>query len=254
MLIYCLRISKAGGGPNFGDELGRWLWPKLLNPKMGAILPECAFYSIGTLLGSPMPFLAKQYVIFGSGAGYRGVPEPTANWRTYFVRGPMTAKHMGGVPWITDPALLVAQLAARQETAYPVSFMPRHDAKFEEEKLESLGIHLIRPNWLPEIVIDEISKTGLLLSNTLHGAVVANALRVPWISIRGDNPVHDFKWHDWCRSLDMVWNPITEPLKWAIDYAVPQLSAASVSRRRLVALEEQVAQFNDDVENGRVFA
>ena len=43
----------------------------------------------------------------------------------------------------------------------------------------------------------------MLLSEAMHGAIVADTLRVPWIALRPLVPVHHAKWHDWAATLDL---------------------------------------------------
>ena len=181
-------------------------------------------------------------------------PSPT---HTYFVRGPYTAGAMGGVPFITDPGILMGRFVTKVVPVYPVSFMPRWNSMGSEltTNVEAAGFHLIDPRLDVDTVTRDICCTGLLLTEALHGAIVADAIRVPWISIRAQDH-SDFKWYDWCASMDMVWNPIDAVglgLTWARDYAVPQLSAASVLARKTSEMLATIDAFNFDIEHERVF-
>jgi succinoglycan biosynthesis protein ExoV len=43
----------------------------------------------------------------------------------------------------------------------------------------------------------------VLLSEAMHGVIVADTLRVPWIALRPLAPVHHAKWLDWAETLDL---------------------------------------------------
>ena len=43
----------------------------------------------------------------------------------------------------------------------------------------------------------------VIISEALHGVIVADALRVPWIAIRPLAPIHRPKWIDWAETLDL---------------------------------------------------
>jgi succinoglycan biosynthesis protein ExoV len=242
---------KPPGSQNFGDALNDYLWPKLLNPKFTEI--PGYFYGIGTSLGERMP-TDGQITVFGAGIGYAGVPKALFDWHVYFVRGPMTAAAMRA-PYITDPGLLVHRFhrpTEPREPRVPCAFMPRWDNMSTElvDRCAEARIGVIDPADPVEKVIEHIRGTRLLLTEALHGAVVADTLRVPWVSIYADRG-HEFKWKDWCGSMDMIWNPIDAmeyTLAWARDNAVPQLSALSVLKARIAAMDETLAKFNADIE------
>ena len=45
-----------------------------------------------------------------------------------------------------------------------------------------------------------------MLTEALHGAIVADALRVPWIPIRLYDRYSEFKWRDWTESMHLPLN------------------------------------------------
>lgn len=235
-------------GKGWVGKLNRIIWPKHLNPKLTAIEPDGLFCGIGTMLGEHM-VPASRYLVFGAGAGYSGAPHLGPDSRIDFVRGPMTSANMGWVRSITDPAILVSEQYAKGEVEHEIAFLPRADRRRNPRED---GIAFIDPARDAHSVIGDISRCDLLLTESLHGAIVADSLRVPWISMYV--PDHNFKWHDWCRSMNMVWNPIDESLDWARKLAVPQLSADSVRKHKVRAILECVDKLNQDIESGRVFA
>ena len=48
-----------------------------------------------------------------------------------------------------------------------------------------------------------IGDCRLLLSEAMHGVIVADAMRVPWIAMRPLVSVHRAKWLDWADTLDL---------------------------------------------------
>lgn len=212
------------------------------------------FYGIGTVLGASNDKTAQCNIVFGSGSGYDGVPAIDLRWKVYFVRGPVTAAELPGTAWITDPGILMAKFFHRLKPTFDCSFMSRWNnwTSDLETACAKVGIHVIDPRADVEKVTEEIASSKLLLTEALHGAVVADTLRTPWISIYGDRG-HEFKWYDWCGSMGIVWNPIDMveyTLTWARRYAVPQLSAPSVHAQRLANVEAALACLNQDIEKG----
>ena len=41
----------------------------------------------------------------------------------------------------------------------------------------------------------------------MHGAIVADALRVPWIPVATNSTILSFKWQDWCSSIGVEYKP-----------------------------------------------
>ncbi len=199
---------------NFGDELNPWLWPKLL-PELDD-RPDTLFVGIGTLLNDATPRLvnqAKRVVFFSTGAGYgRSLRfQPPSNWQIYCVRGPLSAQRLN-LPVsvaITDGAALLKRHftpVSESKRRYAVSYMPhfRHGSRHLFEAVcKRSGIHYIDPVGKIETVISEISQSKLLISEAMHGAIVADTLRVPWIPVRTSPKILPFKWRDWCASVQV---------------------------------------------------
>lgn len=228
-LFYC-RIP-AG---NFGDDLNPYLWPRLLpdafdgtvefRPKdtEPITLPASGtelFVGIGTLIRGDMPVAAVKQV-FGSGFGYGALPDRDTNWHYHCVRGPLTAAKLGLDPAkaITDPAVLVRLLAREVvDKRHAFSFIPHWEMALSgewERVCRLLGINYIDPRQPPADVIETIAQTRTLITEALHGAIVADALRVPWIPVSSQHTILNFKWEDWCRSVGVVYAPAPVPTFW----------------------------------------
>lgn len=216
-----------GVHPNFGDDLNPWLWPQLL-PEFLDDDARVLFVGIGTILTQALPEEPRK-VIAGAGAGYGTAPAVDDRWNVYCVRGPLTAQRLGldASVSVTDPAVLLSTLSDRiseHSERADVAFMPHH--KTASAAAVTAGRRLIGPStWAiacaasgvtyidPMAPVEEtlraIASTEILITEAMHGAIVADALRVPWIPVRLYDHILEFKWQDWCRSMELVYHPVT---------------------------------------------
>ncbi len=200
MLYYC----KVRHG-NFGDDLNPWLWPRLA-PEVCAEDNPALFLGIGTILSYRIP-VEPVKVVFGSGWADSRPPRMDQKWFVYCVRGPLTAARLGLDPSLAgvDPAVLVRRIpAAAEKKCHPVSFMPHHWSTRHADWASlsaRVGIHCIDPRSGVDRILSELQQTELLLAEAMHGAIVADALRVPWIPVRIYAGFQEFKWQDWAQSV-----------------------------------------------------
>ncbi|MGH7953725.1 MAG: polysaccharide pyruvyl transferase family protein [Limisphaerales bacterium] len=204
MLYYC----KVHQG-NFGDDLNPWLWPRLA-PEVCADTNPILFLGIGTIIGRNVPAEPIK-IIFGSGCNSGQLPLLDSKYFFYCVRGPLTAARLNLPPEmaIADPAILLKQFSKPEEKKYLVSFMPHHQSMWHADwksLCARVGIHCIDPGSGVEKILSEIQRTKLLVTEALHGAIVADALRVPWIPVRLYGNLIEFKWRDWTQSVQMPLN------------------------------------------------
>lgn len=217
-LFYFAPQGSRLGITNFGDELNTWLWQQLIP----GVLDEdesIAFLGMGTLLNNLVAQRlpnAKHIVVFGSGVGYGdSLPIIDNNWTIYCVRGPLSAQALNLPPdlAITDPAILVRRLYKPSlKKVYKWAYMPHYvqsiqGGKSWEKVCQQLGFHYIDARWSIEKVMSEISQTEVLLTEAMHGAIVADALRVPWVCIHTSPSILEFKWQDWCQSINVEYQP-----------------------------------------------
>ena len=209
-------VMWRGADPNFGDELNNWIWPKVI-PGVLDDSPTDFFVGIGTLLNHRLP--AQHRVVFGSGAGYGDRPNlGKGRWSFYCVRGPLTAQALG-LPsslGVADPGILVRTLFDFESDgrARPVGFMPHKDSAGSgrwHDICDAADILYIDPRANVDDVLRLISGCRLLIAEAMHGAIVADALRVPWLAARIMPSLLNFKWHDWCQSMALDYQPIQIP-------------------------------------------
>ncbi len=205
---------------NVGDDLNNWLWPRLFgaefNPKADTL-----FIGIGSILDNRFqagPFARK--IVFGAGARTEtSVPHLDASWEIRFVRGPGTAAALGGtVRWIADPALLIALAFQKQTDAGRIGVVPyfRSNADLWDEIGRQSGLTIISPKLAVNDFIRQVASCRRVFAESMHGAIIADALRIPWRPIsafnrRHEGDTHIFKWTDWCRSMELAFEPLTLP-------------------------------------------
>lgn len=200
-----------GTVPNFGDELNPYLWEKLL--PQGFLDNDSAelFLGIGSILHKHgYPQEAKKHVIGSGYAGY-GEPPPVSDgsWNVVFVRGPRTAAKLGLPPEkaISDTAILLRTIDLPPPSdPCEIAFMPHYESLergFWPKACQLAGVKLIDPTDDLEKIMSQIKGAKLLITEAMHGAIVADALRTPWISAKPIYSGHHAKWFDWAESLSI---------------------------------------------------
>lgn len=196
---------------NFGDDLNTWLWPRL-QPDLLHDDADELFVGIGTLLNHRLPAAPIKH-IFGSGVGYGDTPVVDNTWIVHAVRGPLSAKALGLPPEkaITDAAVLIRRIA-------PILPAKRHRcglivtghsiAQYDWASIcEQAGIRFISCHWDVDTVLQAMGECEVLLCEAMHGAIVADALRIPWVPVSLYGKLLDFKWKDWLGSLQLEYRP-----------------------------------------------
>ncbi|MGD8366434.1 MAG: polysaccharide pyruvyl transferase family protein [Desulfobacterales bacterium] len=195
--------------------MNRWLWPRVI-PDIETSTVADFLVGIGTILDERLERLSGKLLILG--AGYR----PTArrvvvqpNWSVGFVRGPLTAQKLGldADMAFTDPALLVAEWWENSAgSSARIGFVPhfRTSQVIDCRKAcERSGLVFIDPTWPTETVLKTICGMDRVIAEAMHGAIVADALGIPWLRIKAlswrfeTNAVSEFKWADWAGSMEI---------------------------------------------------
>ncbi len=206
---------------NFGDDLNETLWRN--------VLPDCVFdaddvllMGIGSIFNEKIAprvlTQGKRVFVLGSGAGYGSIPEEWKKWNILAVRGPLTAKLIDRPELaITDSAALIASLPKRTTTSDRKSLillMPHYHSVARgrwKQVASEAGLTFVDPSWPVPTILDYFSRAKLIVTEAMHGAIVADALRIPWIPIVIGPDALPFKWRDWTLSLNLPYNPIRIP-------------------------------------------
>lgn len=266
---------------NFGDSLNIWMWPRII-PDILEIPDRGVLVGIGTLLNHSMPD-QKLAAIFGAGAGYGALPRQWNHWRFYCLRGPLTAQLFNKPEKaVTDAALLTRTCyqpkSTSSRTGKDIIFMPHWQTpQFPwKDACEQAGFVYTHPSENVEAILDRIAGATLVVTEAMHGAIIADAFRIPWIPISTRPSINSFKWRDWCGSLELNYQPIrlywkrftpnlvqptsvmasvavditTRSLKRIGNSIKPTLSCDSILGERENALLKALDQLRHDVENG----
>ena len=210
--------SKNG---NFGDDLNLWLWPALLGDVMQRE-PESTLVGVGTVLSSRhLPSEGRIYT-FGSGTGYGNIsPEIYKNFENiYGVRGPLSAQVLGldSSYVLADPAILIPDIIKKAEAdsdnTKSVIFIP-HIESLEladwQKICDAADIELVKATDESKAVINKIANASLVLAESMHAAIIADAYRVPWIPVWSSQKINLFKWSDWALAVGATVKPVKLP-------------------------------------------
>jgi succinoglycan biosynthesis protein ExoV len=206
-----------GAAPNFGDELNRWLLPRVF-PNLfdgdDAADDGILFLGIGSILYNSHPF-NYQKVVFGAGfGGYTAPPKLDHKWHVYCVRGPRTAATLGlsNDKVAADTALLINlhRNLQRAPHAHHIAFIPHFESAGRghwQQACRFAGLRFIDPRAPVEEIIVAIEASSVVMAEAMHGAIVADALRVPWIPVLPLDRAHRQKWLDWAETVDISLAP-----------------------------------------------
>ncbi len=198
---------------NFGDDLNPWLWPKLLGNELLSRDDGIYLIGIGTLLSSKIVQVqlkdAREIIIFSSGTWSDRVPALPSNCQIYGVRGPRTARRMG-LPEdkvIGDGAYLLrkVELPAATQTD-DIGFMPHHQSeKYIDWQpiCDQAGVKFISAIQPVDDCLAQLRSCKRMITEAMHGAIVADAMRIPWTPVRFSPLFREDKWYDFAESMKL---------------------------------------------------
>lgn len=253
---------------NFGDDLNELIWPRLL-PEDVRAAPDTVLVGIGSLLDQArfrdVETEGKRVFVMGSGAAYGALPKGHERWTYCAVRGALTAELVGHPEAaITDSAILLAGLpdlvppAPKRDA---VLFMPHHRTLVNsrwQQAAERAGMVFVDPQWTPDRILACYARAKLVVTEAMHGAIVADTLRIPWVPVMISPEVSIFKWRDWASSLGLAYEPVALPPTARLEAfrydRIGRLTAASgrsVARADGAAVSDAdlIADFHDRYRN-----
>lgn len=200
-----------GKVPNFGDELNLMVWPALLPRGFLDEDESELFVGIGSIIGDHLPSTSRKFVMGSGYAGYMGLPDVhDGSWDIRFVRGPDTARTLKIDPALSicDSAILLRAMddLPAPDTSVGIGFMPHYESLERGNwaaACQAAGMTLIDATAPMELVLSQIRGARLLVTEAMHGAIVADAMRTPWVAARPIYGGHHRKWLDWSGALGL---------------------------------------------------
>lgn len=189
--------------PNFGDALTPWILGRYGIAAVHTPPQDARAAGVGSII----ELLGEDFAgtIWGSGL-LHGEPVPLPNAAVLAVRGPETKSALGITEDIAlgDPGILIAGMTPRTAPRWRLGVIPhalhRHDQSLREFALsggsDATIIDVLRR---PGQVVDHIAQCGAILTTSLHGLIVADALRIPvvWTQRHPALWGGDFKFRDY---------------------------------------------------------
>lgn len=190
---------------NIGDDLNLWFWNEALGQAVYSNESHL-LVGIGTVLNDRLP-KNKIIHVLGSGAGYGRITQ-IYDWNIHFVRGFLTAETLrcDKSLVISDPAILISKFRPQSLIKkHKISFMPHVNIDSEKYKsfITQLGWNYISPSGDEMSVLSEIASSERLITSTMHGAIISDSYRTPWLPVSTSPEILLFKWKDWFSSLDL---------------------------------------------------
>jgi succinoglycan biosynthesis protein ExoV len=205
---------------NFGDDLNLWLWDFLI-PGFRDVHAETLLVGVGTVLNRVLLPEGRHKLVLGSGFGYGTLPDMSdkSEWDIRCVRGPLTAQKVGIDPklGIIDPAVMVAEMPEFKNLPkkHKKSFVPHWEsaaAGIWPVICGAVGLHYIDPRGDAKEVIRDIAQSELIVAESMHGAILADAFRVPWVAVTTSSSINSFKWSDWAQTVGVTYRPRHVPV------------------------------------------
>lgn len=249
--------SKMHGSRNFGDDINPFLLGKLFHSSLIQSQNHC-LVGIGTIINDQNAANIAHYerkIVFSSGAGY-GTFENRfdESWDFVCVRGPYSANLLGlsAGKGICDGAILLADYYPPKPSRVREGsvFIPHVDSGWGsglglQNICRDLGLTYLCPDAPFDIFIETIQSASLVITEAMHGAILADTMRTPWIPINFH--YHDqFKWEDWFSSVGLpytthsirpeFWDATKSDFRTAIrtPYRILKQGLAKKSLRRII--------------------
>jgi succinoglycan biosynthesis protein ExoV len=232
-----MKIFWSVSGPgNVGDDLNPLLWRSLFGEGFFDDDPAELFIGVGSVLSTMWHYEpGARKIVFGAGARSSwSLPAIDSQWDLRFVRGPNSAHVLRrfDVPYITDPAIMLpAVLQPRPSRPAPggprrIGFVPHHRTpqRFIDRVVRDLDLVEVSTHLDAQAFVDALCACDHIVAEAMHGAILADAYRIPWMGVRIVNelfegPTTSFKWADWRKSLQLPGDCVVQSAPAAFRFA-----------------------------------
>lgn len=202
-------------GNNYGDALNPIIFNYFLGNDFFDSDNDIKLIGIGSILGLKQGDYSK--IIFSSGyadgdnSTYGNLPTIDESYNVVCVRGPKTAEilNLDNSKSVADGAILLPKVweLAGVKKKYKYSLILHHKSydyySNWKEICNDLDVHLIDVREDPKLITQQIVQSEYVLAEAMHGAIIADSYRVPWLPLKLYPGVNEFKWKDYSESIGL---------------------------------------------------
>lgn len=242
-------------GPNFGDQLNAYIFPQLFPDLLSTADDGLLLCGIGSIIEKSLIPNDKKMIIFGSGMRHPLYDGDRSGWDIRFLRGPLSASCLSvSNGYITDAAYCLPlvkefkDISFSSKKKYRASLIPYFSYASLlpwQQICNFVGIHYIDPAANPKLVLQDVLNSEHIIAGAMHGAIVADICRVPWVRLRMDQfPTEaplttEFKWADWMLSLGLNTHPCIKISSVDLHNAKKQVSQIAFSLEAILKLRNR---------------
>ena len=198
------------GTPNFGDDINPSFYEKLSGTPIRLEVDQSKPHFLG--MGSILERATDSSMILGS--GFIAQPDSPVNLpgSIIAVRGKLSRAAISNCPDVLlgDPMVLLSLIySASTGKKHKIGLVPHVSQVNYFRRIAPKGVIIIDPAAEPWSVIQSIAESDFIMSQSLHGLIVADALEIPnlWIKPATQMIGGDFKFLDYFSTLDSSKEP-----------------------------------------------
>ncbi|MBK8457918.1 MAG: polysaccharide pyruvyl transferase family protein [Phyllobacteriaceae bacterium] len=216
------------GIPNFGDDINPDFFERISGKRIRLTRRRDRLHFLG--IGSILAKATGASTVLGSGFLVPSDSTPTMPRAVVALRGALSRAALSSADdtLLGDPLALADRLIARPARRRGIAYVPHCRNAERAKRLFADSIAVIDPRRPPLDVIADIAASEAVISQSLHGLIVADAFGVPnlWAAPH-DGMKGRFKFDDYFSTLD---RPKEAHAETAELMARPPMAAFSVGR------------------------
>lgn len=198
------------GTPNFGDDINPSIYGLLSGRTVRLQTARNRPHFLG--MGSILQKATSDSVVLGSGFLRRPEAPFPASARFVAVRGRLSRDHIraDGPVHLGDPMVLLDRVFKPSGLkTHAIGVVPHVSEVSALRRLSPEGVKVIDPADSPWKVIEAIASCERIMSQSLHGLIVADALGIPnlWLAPSVSMAGGEFKFLDYFSTLDSAKQP-----------------------------------------------
>jgi hypothetical protein len=193
------------GTPNFGDDINPALFSLLGDRPMRLQTNRARPHFLG--MGSILEKATAHSIVLGSGFLRPPAAKVVTSARIVAVRGKLSREALGAGDEILlgDPMVLLDHVfRPAPGKRHALGVVPHVSEVAAFRRRACPGLRVIDPAESPWKVVEAIASCERIMSQSLHGLIVADALGVPnlWLAPSASMAGGEFKFHDYFSTLD----------------------------------------------------